>query len=306
MAPPLSEAQTADFAHQGWLRVPGLLAPDAIGHVMDQLAPCREITGKLDDLWMASQAVRRVAAAPEVAAVLTQLYDARPTPFQTLNFVRGSEQALHADDIHFDSVPPGRMCGVWVAFEDVGSEQGPLLVVSGSHRIEQLRPDHVLSALRPFRYDEYERTVHDAVAGMATTTLTASAGDVIVWQAGLVHGGAPVAREGSSRWSQVTHYVFDGSPCITPMRSPGMPDTMALREGLVDITDGRRVPPTLDGRPARLLRVGRGMAKLLPAGAPAPPLRLRAASFARGVVVGTRRHVASARHRSRCRKLLEL
>ena len=51
--------------------------------------------------------------------MLFSLYGREPFPFQTLNFPYGSRQHYHSDAVHFNSLPKGFMCGVWVALEDI-------------------------------------------------------------------------------------------------------------------------------------------------------------------------------------------
>ena len=57
----------------------------------------------------------------------------------------------------------------------------------------------------------------------------------MIWASNLVHGGSPILREGSSRWSQVTHYLFEGCIYYTPMLSNRVTGELALRNTLVDI-----------------------------------------------------------------------
>ena len=75
--------------------------------------------------WKVSEAVKQVALAPKVLAVLEELYGHRPIPFQTLNFMNGTEQHVHVDGMYFNSEPAGWMCGVWVALEDIDMDNGP-------------------------------------------------------------------------------------------------------------------------------------------------------------------------------------
>ena len=42
-------------------------------------------------------------------------------------------------------------------------------------------------------------------------------GDVLIWHANLLHGGAPVKNKALSRWSQVTHYYFRSCAYTTPL-----------------------------------------------------------------------------------------
>ena len=66
----------------------------------------------------------------KVMEVLEVLYNREPYPFSTINFIKGSNQPLHSDVIHFHSNPPLWMCSVWIAFEDVDETNGSLSIVS--------------------------------------------------------------------------------------------------------------------------------------------------------------------------------
>jgi ectoine hydroxylase-related dioxygenase (phytanoyl-CoA dioxygenase family) len=78
------------------------------------------------DAWTTSEAVHTVATARRVMELLEVLYGHRPIPFQTLSFLRGSQQRTHSDTYHFHSYPKHFMCGVWVACEDIWPSNGPL------------------------------------------------------------------------------------------------------------------------------------------------------------------------------------
>ena len=67
--------------------------------------------------------------------LLNFLYESKPLPFSTINFIGGSEQPLHSDYIHFGSMPHKYLVGVWVALENVNKNNGPLKVVPGSHKL---------------------------------------------------------------------------------------------------------------------------------------------------------------------------
>lgn len=220
---------------------------------------------RLQDAWRKSDPVSRLACEPGILGRLEHLYGRRPIPFQTLNFVRGTEQPLHADSVHFDSLPPGWMCGVWVALEDVGVDQGPLVVVPGSHRRSS---ETAREALLDDTFDmvRYESGLAREVEGWETQSFEASAGDALIWHADLVHGGATVVDGRSTRWSQVTHYFFEGFAYTTPLLGAGRRGEVYLRDPLVDISTGAVVEHRLDGRPARSVRVRGGRTMLVEPG----------------------------------------
>ncbi len=244
---------------------------------------------RVQDGWRRSAAIRRLAADPGLRRAAAAALGGAVVPFQTLNLRRGTGQPLHADTVHFDTLPHGGVCGAWVALEDVGSGQGPVGFVRGSHRRPPVVPtgSGALAA--------HERLESERWAGTEPEPFLARAGDVLVWHGDLVHGGLPVLDPGSTRWSQVTHYLREGAVYVTPARSDPRRGEWWVREGVVDVATGRAVPQLLDGRPLRLVRIGGGRSTLLRMGDPPPGVWTRAASAARGGFRGLRQRVASRR-----------
>ena len=287
------------FQRDGWLRLGHRVAPARVAAVraaLDGTWP-HEPDVRWTNAWRRHPEVARLAADPTVLSALAELYGRRPIPFQTLNFRRGSEQHRHADSVHFDSIPAGWMCGVWVALENVGPCQGPVDVVTGSHHLSQLRPESVVGDPDDFDYREYERRVAAEVRGLVAEPFECAAGEVLVWHGDLVHGGSAVTDPASTRWSQVTHYVFEGATCITPMHSDLRRDEYAVRDPLVDISTRRRVRPRVDGAPARVEHLWNGRSRLHPPGGAGPPTRARVRSLLLGAVRDLRARSAGLRHR---------
>jgi hypothetical protein len=204
-------------------------------------------------------------------------------PFQTLNFARATQQALHADSVHFDSIPSGWMCGVWVALEDVGPDQGPLRVVPGSHRVTHEAFAEVAAPRGPFDMCRYEQLLEERLAGFPVEEFHASTGDALMWHAHLAHGGALLRSPGTTRWSQVTHYFFEGCTYTTPILGDAGTGEIRLREPLIDIATRRTVDHQLDGRRARIIRTGSGRAVLLRARDQQARFPVRAVSAVRGL-----------------------
>jgi ectoine hydroxylase-related dioxygenase (phytanoyl-CoA dioxygenase family) len=176
---------------------------------------------RIMDAWRINDHVKALALAPNVLTILAQLYGRRPLPFQTLNFRTGTQQATHSDAMHFNSVPPGFMCGVWVALEDIDMENGPLVYYPSSQRLPEVTMQEL--GLRADRedYKEYERYVAEVVEreGLAPAYGLLEKGQALVWASNLLHGGAPQANRERSRHSQVTHVFFEGCKYYTPMQS---------------------------------------------------------------------------------------
>ena len=181
---------------------------------------------RFQDAWLHQDisAVSKVACHPEILASLQVLYGRIPFPFQTLNFPNGTAQHFHSDAVHFHSLPHGFMCGVWVALEDISVKSGPLVYYPGSHRLPYLTARdlglteaEILGVSNPQKF--FEPHWRDCVATNAypRCLFEARKGDVLVWHANLLHGGSPVRNKTLSRWSQVTHYFFEGCDYTTPL-----------------------------------------------------------------------------------------
>lgn len=240
------ERRLVDELHeQGWVVLRRAVGPPVIGRVRDAMQRCFRTRdeGRLTNAWTRLDAVRDLAVDPSMIAIASSALGGRAVAFQTLGFRVGTTQAPHADTIHFDTVPSGGVCAVWVALEDVGIDQGPVLVYSGSHLWPVETPTTL--GLDPSAFDAsaYEDAVRRRLdeRGATSEAVAMEAGDVLVWAANLVHGGAPRVH-GTTRWSQVTHYVRAGELLVTPMRSRVEDGCYAVRP-VVDVADGRIVRP---------------------------------------------------------------
>lgn len=178
-------------------------------------------SGRVQDGWGISSACFKIATAPRILAVLRQLYGREAMPFQTLNFPVGTEQRAHSDAIHFNCEPFGLMCGVWVALEDVGADQGPLIYYPGSHKLPETNFRDIGIDADPKNYSQYEDFVGQQVAKYRLTPAYGiiKKGQALVWAANLLHGGSAREDKTKSRHSQVTHYYLAGAKPWRPMSS---------------------------------------------------------------------------------------
>jgi ectoine hydroxylase-related dioxygenase (phytanoyl-CoA dioxygenase family) len=183
-------------------------------------------SARVADAWAYSESVRQIACDPRVLDLLKALLDRSFFPFQTLNFQRGSQQRLHSDFFHFGSSDHRLMVGVWVAFEDIHPDSGPLMVVPTSQRLPYTFPKDIGLGRgrrgRPYaQYADYEDWVEKRVAeeGLLPAPVTLRKGEALIWAANLVHGGTTINDPALTRMSQVTHYFGRGQTYFTPMHS---------------------------------------------------------------------------------------
>jgi len=202
---------------------------------------------RIQDAWASHPDVQAIAANPTVIDLLSRLYGRHAFPFQTLNFPVGTQQHLHTDSVHFSSIPPKFMCGVWLAMEDVQADAGPLCYVPGSHKWPSL--DNCMIARRGtgVEVESAQAPFEDAWAALIaehqakTQQFLARKGQALIWAANLLHGGSVQNNPKLTRWSQVTHYYFDDCVYYTPALSDEYLGSLALRN-LVSIVDGAPKP----------------------------------------------------------------
>lgn len=201
---------------------------------------------RIQDAFSFSEDVRAIAANPAMIALLGALYGRQAFPFQTLNFAAGSQQPHHSDCVHFSSVPERFMCGVWVALEDVGPDQGPLVYYPGSHRWPIYGNDQIgVPANAPGGGSQMAfHRVWDAMIakeGIAPVRFHPRKGQALIWSANLLHGGDLQRDPSRTRWSQVTHYYFENCAYYTPMHSDPFFGKIAFRK-IRNAATGERVP----------------------------------------------------------------
>jgi hypothetical protein len=211
------------------------------------------------DAWRESPATRELAGLPAVLERLRFLYGREAIPFQTLNFLHGSQQRAHSDAIHFSARPNRFMCGAWAALEDITADNGPLFYYPGSHRLPELTYYDMGMSARNGDYKRYEDYLEALIASQSLRkeNLLAKKGDVLIWASNLIHGGERILKPGSTRWSQVTHYFFRDCIYFTPMFSDFLSGEIFHRE-IRDVRTGRFVDQSYSGEPFSVFPVGGG------------------------------------------------
>ncbi len=247
------------FHDQGFVAAPQAIPAEMCDRVRRQVEPLFHdeaaiSSRRVKDAWRkGADAVRELAVFAPVQELLHTLYERRPIPFQTLEFKWGTEQRGHADSMHFSCLPARFMCGVWVALEDVDDSNGPLFYYPGSHRLPEFTGYDLGYSVGDYSYPRYEDFQHDLMdeLGIVPIEFHAAKGDLLIWASNVIHGGSPVLRQGSTRWSQVTHYFFDGCTYYQPYTSEIPTGELRLLD-IVDLNTLQPVPPTYNGQTIRV------------------------------------------------------
>jgi ectoine hydroxylase len=214
------QEQIKNWSRDGYLILEKFFDSSTCDAVNKEIAKLQQ-TGKLhftygNKLMFAnkkSKLIKGVAENPQLKNVMSFILDKDIVAFQTINFIHGSQQRAHSDSIHMTTYPLGYLVAAWIALEDITHENGPLFYYPGSHRLPYLLNNDFnegsnFLTLGKKDYVDYEDVLEDLVKqkGYEQKEFLARKGDVLIWHANLVHGGAPILNKELTRKSMVVHY----------------------------------------------------------------------------------------------------
>jgi hypothetical protein len=218
--PPQLQQKIIDWSAKGYMVLDRHFSPetcDAINEEIDHLLQQGTLHFKNGNKLMfankRSALIRQITADPVIGKLLNFLLDKEMVPFQTINFISGSGQKAHSDSVHMTTYPLGYLAAIWIALEDVSADSGPLFYYPGSHKLPYLlnnewNANSSFLSLGKHDYPDYEDMVEELIAknNFPREELIAKKGDVLIWHANLVHGGAPIRNPALTRKSMVVHY----------------------------------------------------------------------------------------------------
>ena len=214
------QQQLKDWSSNGYLILENFFdanTVDSVNAEVDQLQQRGKLSftygNKLMFANKKSKLVKSIAEDPGLKKILSFILDKDIVAFQTINFINGSEQRAHSDSIHMTTYPLGYLIAAWIALEDVTHDNGPLFYFPGSHQLPYLLNNDfnegaTFLTLGKKDYVDYEDVIEDLVKqkNYSRKEFLARKGDVLIWHANLVHGGAPILNKNSTRKSMVVHY----------------------------------------------------------------------------------------------------
>lgn len=169
------------------------------------------------EAWKTNANVLHLAKHPKLISTLELLYGRNPIPFQTINFLKGSNQPLHQDSIHFYTQPERWMVGTWTALQDMTEDCGPLSIVPSSHKWPHYDFQHLNLPVVEYgnqfdNYVEYENFLVQLLKAskLEKKNWLGKKGQTLIWASNLLHGGAPITNPNSTRFAQATHFYFEG------------------------------------------------------------------------------------------------
>jgi ectoine hydroxylase len=208
------------WSDNGYLILKGLIDDTTVQSVneeIDKLVSKKKIHFTHDNKLMfanrVSPLIRKITLDRKLTDILDFILDKEVIAFQTINFLRGSNQRAHSDSIHMTTYPLGYLIAVWIALENTNTRNGPLFYYPGSHRLPYLLNTDFNEGETSFTlgtkdYPDYEDALEKLVAAneFEKKIFLAEKGDVFIWHGNLVHGGLPVIDPSLTRKSMVIHY----------------------------------------------------------------------------------------------------
>ncbi|OGX91893.1 phytanoyl-CoA dioxygenase family protein [Hymenobacter coccineus] len=221
------QASLLSFDDDGFAVLPGFFSAelvDGINADLAQLIARKQIGLRYGNKFMfafrQSARIRHAGEASGLRDLISALLGHEAQLFQSINFLRGSEQRTHSDSIHMSTYPLGGLAAAWVALEDITPGNGPLHYYPGSHALPYyLNADYQNEGtawlIGDKNYAAYERFIEGRVAalGLQKEVFLAKKGDVFIWHANLLHGGDPHRDDAMTRRSMVFHYFSPAHVC---------------------------------------------------------------------------------------------
>ncbi len=139
----------------------------------------------------------------ELEPVLHELFDDEPIAAQTMFYFKppgARGQALHQDNFYL-RVKPGTCLAAWLALDVTDAENGGMMVVPGSHKLDIACPEEA---------DTSTSFTRDYVAvpeGMEAVHIDMQPGDVLFFNGSVIHGSTPNSSTDRYRRSLIAHYI---------------------------------------------------------------------------------------------------
>jgi phytanoyl-CoA hydroxylase len=232
----LTEAQRSAYDAQGFVAIPGLLSSGEcdrfVEHMFDLHAGRTKLEGfelrvpnsanewgRTHNQHVYDPLALDYLRLPQLQAPLRDCLGDKAEGIQTMYFWQGSEQRRHQDQFYL----PGCM-SAWLAFVDVGPQNGTIWVQPGSHKQRLLTKADFAEAGEFFEWDyndgvdeQYRRNQADhqpdnQARGQVADEMPVevSKGSVVFFNGGLIHRGGEILQPGSERHVLANHYIAQG------------------------------------------------------------------------------------------------
>jgi len=200
-----------EFFEDAWREPPAGIYAHSQGQVLPLSRSLYDRVAKVSDLHYYYPRAQRIVFASPVLRFLEQVYERPPVVFQSMSMRKGSEESLHIDTGPLTLTEPLGLAASWIALEDVKAGSGEFQFVPGSHALPEILNNGVSKGHNGDMgayYQVLQSTLRECEArGLKTEYFMAKKGDVLIWHADLMHGGAKIADPGLTRKSLICHFM---------------------------------------------------------------------------------------------------
>jgi phytanoyl-CoA hydroxylase len=199
------------FFEQAWKRPPPGIFAHSGGEVLPLSEQLYDRVAKVSDIHYYFARAGEIIFPEPVRRFLQQIYERPPVVFQSMSMRKGSEEDLHIDTGPLTLTEPMALAAAWIALEDVMVGSGPFEYVPGSHRLPEVLNNGISKGHNgdmTAYHEVLQATLAECAAhGLSTKSFMAKKGDVLIWHADLMHGGAKIDDPDFTRKSLVCHYM---------------------------------------------------------------------------------------------------
>lgn len=130
--------------------------------------------------------------------------------YQSMFFDKSTGTKLHQDTWYLDSIPNGKLIGVWIALEDIEYSAGPFCIYTNSDTIK-IKPDD-------FDFDNIEDDLdfNNLYPNAKRFDFTARKGDILIWDSFTIHGALLPKDHSMTRKSITAHFYPTGVSVQSP------------------------------------------------------------------------------------------
>jgi ectoine hydroxylase len=224
---PSIQQSIKEWPSKGYMILSSFYSPDEVDTInteIERLQQEKTAKNRLDHRIIfaikQSEKIYNLATDNRLTTMLSFVMGKKVKLFQSLNFLKGSQQRAHSDTMHMTTYPLGYLIAAWVALEDITIDSGPLFYYKASHKLPYVLNDDYKHGGNYFllgkdSYGKYENTI-DAVIqqnDLQKEVFLAKKGDVFIWHANLLHGGEKILSPLSTRKSMVLHFFTEDVIC---------------------------------------------------------------------------------------------
>lgn len=199
------------FFERAWDAPPRGIYAHSGGQVHPLSRELYDRVAKVSDLHYYFERAEDLIFAPAIRRFLEAIYERPAVVFQSMSMRKGSEEPLHTDTGPLTLTEPMSLAASWIALEDVRVGAGALQFVPGSHALPEILNNGVTKGHNG-DFGAYHKVLQDTLKAcegksLLTKHFMAKKGDVLIWAADLMHGGAPIENAELTRKSLVCHYM---------------------------------------------------------------------------------------------------